>query len=77
MNLPACAHVLDTLAEEHADPVAFCIIYPRRPWILPDDLIPIRRDGWMARPKRMFVMAVGGIPDPPLQGAEGIAERIP
>jgi|SRR5882724_2973917 len=35
----ACAHVLDTLAEEHADPVAFCIIYPTAAFILPDDLI--------------------------------------
>ena len=35
----ACLHVLDRLAEEHADPVAFCIIYPTAAFILPDDLI--------------------------------------
>jgi pseudaminic acid cytidylyltransferase len=35
----ACTHVLDKLAEEHADPVAFCIIYPTAAFILPDDLI--------------------------------------
>ncbi len=57
----ACAHVLDKLAEENADPVAFCIIYPTAVFILPDDLIQSASmlDG---PPEADVVMAVGDYP---------------
>ncbi len=60
-ELAACAHVLDKLAEENADPVAFCIIYPTAAFILPDDLIQSASmlDG---PPESDVVMAVAEYP---------------
>jgi N-acylneuraminate cytidylyltransferase len=60
-ELAACAHVLDELAEEQADPSAFCIIYPTAAFVLPDDLIQSAAmlDG---PPEADVVMAVAEYP---------------
>lgn len=57
----ACAHVLDELAEEHTDPLAFCIIYPTAVFVLPDDLVQSASmlDG---TPEADVVMAVARYP---------------
>ena len=74
----ACAHALDTLAEEHADPFAFCIIYPTAALLVGvgvSSALQIRRDaGWS--PRSRCRDGRHGIPGPSLQGAEDVAERI-